>query len=368
MTEETIELGFWRLAQADPERMALITPDGRENTAGELLAAANQVAHGLRALGLERGDTVAVVLPNGIELLEVYLGAMQIGLLPHPDQPPPRRARDRLHRQRQRRQGPRRPRAVRRRAGQGGRPRSTSPTTEPVRGRRRSTASGPAPSSTDGQPDTAPGRPHRRRAHALHVGHHRQAQGREAGARRHRPRRPGRALRRVPGDVRRDRRSTATCTSPARRSTTRPCCMWTANSLHMGHTVVLMDKWTPEGMLQLIDAARRHHQPHGAHPVPPPARPARGGAGEVRRVVAALHGARRRAVPARREAPDDRVVGRLDHGVLRGHRGRRHHRHRRGVDEEARHRRRGLARVGDPHPRRRAGERRAHRTSRAPST
>ena len=23
--------------------------------------------------------------------------------------------------------------------------------------------------------------------------------------------------------------------------------MWTANALHMGHTVVLMDKWSPEG-------------------------------------------------------------------------------------------------------------------------
>jgi long-chain acyl-CoA synthetase len=29
--------------------------------------------------------------------------------------------------------------------------------------------------------------------------------------------------------------------------------MWTANSLHMGHTVVLMEKWTPEEMLRLID-------------------------------------------------------------------------------------------------------------------
>ena len=29
MTEPTIELGFWRMAKADPERMALITPDGR---------------------------------------------------------------------------------------------------------------------------------------------------------------------------------------------------------------------------------------------------------------------------------------------------------------------------------------------------
>jgi long-chain acyl-CoA synthetase len=49
-------------------------------SAGELLARANQITHGLRALGLERGDTVAVVLPNGREMIEVYLGAMQMGL------------------------------------------------------------------------------------------------------------------------------------------------------------------------------------------------------------------------------------------------------------------------------------------------
>lgn len=74
------ELGFWRLAAADPERIALITPDGLEHTAGELCAAANQVSHGLRALGLEKGDTVACVLPNGQAMMELYLGALQIGL------------------------------------------------------------------------------------------------------------------------------------------------------------------------------------------------------------------------------------------------------------------------------------------------
>ena len=75
--------------------------------------------------------------------------------------------------------------------------------------------------------------------------------------------------------------------------------MWTANSLHMGHTVVLMDKWTPEEMLRAHRRAQGHHQPHGADPVPPPARPARGGAGEVRRVVdrAAWCTPRRRARP-----------------------------------------------------------------------
>jgi long-chain acyl-CoA synthetase len=74
------DLGFWRLAEAAPERLALVGPDGRELTAGELLASANRAAHGLRALGLEAGDTVALLLPNGIELIEVYLGAIQIGL------------------------------------------------------------------------------------------------------------------------------------------------------------------------------------------------------------------------------------------------------------------------------------------------
>ncbi len=74
------ELGFWRMAQADPDRIALIAPDGSPHTAGEVLAAANQISHGLRALGCEVGDTVACVVPNGLEMLEYYLGATQIGL------------------------------------------------------------------------------------------------------------------------------------------------------------------------------------------------------------------------------------------------------------------------------------------------
>ena len=74
------ELGFWRMAAADPDRMAIIDPEGGEHTAGEVLAAANQISHGLRALGCQVGDTVAAVVPNGLEMLEYYLGATQIGL------------------------------------------------------------------------------------------------------------------------------------------------------------------------------------------------------------------------------------------------------------------------------------------------
>jgi long-chain acyl-CoA synthetase len=73
-------LGFWKVAEDDPGHLALVEPDYTEINAGDLLAGANQVAHGLRALGLERGDTVAVVLPNGREVFETYLAALQIGL------------------------------------------------------------------------------------------------------------------------------------------------------------------------------------------------------------------------------------------------------------------------------------------------
>jgi len=45
------DLGFWRVAEADPE-----------------------------AGGLQRGDTVATLLPNSVEMLEVYLAGLQIGL------------------------------------------------------------------------------------------------------------------------------------------------------------------------------------------------------------------------------------------------------------------------------------------------
>ncbi|MEU8542496.1 acyl-CoA synthetase [Streptomyces sp. NPDC048717] len=72
--------GFWAEAAADPDRVVLVAPDGTEWTAGRLLADANRLVHGLRAAGLERGDALAVVLPNGPELLTAYLAAVQAGL------------------------------------------------------------------------------------------------------------------------------------------------------------------------------------------------------------------------------------------------------------------------------------------------
>src|SRR3954453_14580861 len=72
--------GFWHYAQEDPSYLAVVDTDGTEISGGAMLAECNRVAHALRALGLQAGDTVAAVLPNGKYPATVYLAALQIGL------------------------------------------------------------------------------------------------------------------------------------------------------------------------------------------------------------------------------------------------------------------------------------------------
>jgi long-chain acyl-CoA synthetase len=72
-------LGFWRLAQADPEWIAAVDPDGTQHRAGDLLARSNRLVHGLRGLGLKPGDGICGLVPNGAEGLVLYLAAMQAG-------------------------------------------------------------------------------------------------------------------------------------------------------------------------------------------------------------------------------------------------------------------------------------------------
>jgi long-chain acyl-CoA synthetase len=74
------DYGFWNLAQKHPTRVALIEPGGRRLSAGELFATSNRLAHGVRALGLQTGDCLATVLPNGAPMIELYLAAGQAGL------------------------------------------------------------------------------------------------------------------------------------------------------------------------------------------------------------------------------------------------------------------------------------------------
>jgi long-chain acyl-CoA synthetase len=71
--------GFWRRAQEDPGWIAVIDPDGSQHNAGALLSRVNQLTHGLRARGLQPGDGIASVLPNGAAAVEIYLAALQAG-------------------------------------------------------------------------------------------------------------------------------------------------------------------------------------------------------------------------------------------------------------------------------------------------
>ncbi|MFC4112268.1 AMP-binding protein [Nonomuraea zeae] len=72
--------GFYAIAAADPDRLAVIDTDGTETSYGDLLARVNQVSHGLRARGLGTGDVVAGVLPNGIDAVVMLMATGQIGL------------------------------------------------------------------------------------------------------------------------------------------------------------------------------------------------------------------------------------------------------------------------------------------------
>jgi long-chain acyl-CoA synthetase len=73
-------LGFWAYAAENPDKLCIVDPEGAEHSFGDVLARVNQYSHGLRATGLKTGDNVAVVMPNEHALLELYLAAVQIGL------------------------------------------------------------------------------------------------------------------------------------------------------------------------------------------------------------------------------------------------------------------------------------------------
>ena len=72
-------LGFWNVAQRDPQHLAIVTQNGERITNGELLSRANQLVHGLRAQGFKAGDTIATVLKNEPAIVEIYMAIAQAG-------------------------------------------------------------------------------------------------------------------------------------------------------------------------------------------------------------------------------------------------------------------------------------------------
>jgi len=55
--------------------------DGAEFTFGEIERRSNRVAHALRARGLARGDRLCVYLANRIELIDIYLACVKLGVI-----------------------------------------------------------------------------------------------------------------------------------------------------------------------------------------------------------------------------------------------------------------------------------------------
>ena len=219
------EYGFWNLAQQDPDHLALVDAGRRRaGRAGELLARANRLVHGLRALGLGTGDCVAIVLPNGARDDRALPRRRAGRLVPDADQPPPDRVRDRLHRAGLRREGVRRRTSASPRPARGAADEIGFPQRGALRGRRRCPASAPTRSSPTGQPTTLPDRARRRPGDELHVGHDRPAEGRAPPARRRSTPTPSRSMFAMflgmfgiqPRGRQRPPRA-------ARRSTTRPC-------------------------------------------------------------------------------------------------------------------------------------------------
>ena len=76
---ETDVLGFWKIAEADPGRLAVADPDDNQITYRGLAEFTNRIVYGLRAAGLKAGDQVTTVLPNGIEQMADSLAAYQGG-------------------------------------------------------------------------------------------------------------------------------------------------------------------------------------------------------------------------------------------------------------------------------------------------
>jgi long-chain acyl-CoA synthetase len=71
---------FQRTAAIDPDAIALRTPGGTQTlTWREYAAQVRQVAGGLAGLGVERGDTVSLMMANRVEFYPLEVGAQHVG-------------------------------------------------------------------------------------------------------------------------------------------------------------------------------------------------------------------------------------------------------------------------------------------------
>src|SRR5699024_2497991 len=70
----------YRIAEAQPDRLAVIEASGRQVGYGELVDVIHGYARGLQALGRGAGAGIVLLAPNPLGLLEVYFAALEIGV------------------------------------------------------------------------------------------------------------------------------------------------------------------------------------------------------------------------------------------------------------------------------------------------
>jgi len=99
-----VDVLYWH-AERTPDRVHIyLREDGTETPLryGELLTGAQRVGAGLRALGIRRGDTVALMLRTEAAFFPAFLGTLTAGAVPVPIYPPfrPDQIEEYAHRQR----------------------------------------------------------------------------------------------------------------------------------------------------------------------------------------------------------------------------------------------------------------------------
>ena len=88
----TLHESLWRRAALEPQRehVLLREPDRADEpvTYGRLRDESAAIAGGLRSRGVAPGDTVALMLPTGLDFLRTFMGTLAARAIPVPIYPP----------------------------------------------------------------------------------------------------------------------------------------------------------------------------------------------------------------------------------------------------------------------------------------